>query len=162
MFKRVYFPAKSRVPDAPKSVEDFLPPDFGLRDCLRSIPEGSNLGFWGLKTSILRSISDDFVDFAISDHKPSKIAFGAICLPRRKHRGAALYLPVARHRELQPRQRRLAPPRFPRRVDEIEREGLQLVDGGLAPERRGERRVGARGAELAARGAELELSLIHI
>lgn len=42
--KRVHFPAKPGVPDAPKSVEDFRTPDSCLRDCPRSIPEGSNLG----------------------------------------------------------------------------------------------------------------------
>ena len=51
------------VSDARKSVEEFIPPDLCLRECLRSTPEGSILGFLGLKNPLLRSMSGDFDDF---------------------------------------------------------------------------------------------------
>ena len=57
------------VPEARKSVTDFIPPDLGLRDGPRSTPEGSILGFSGPKTSFLRSMSGDFDDFVRKSSK---------------------------------------------------------------------------------------------
>ena len=46
-----------------KKVEEFLPPDFGLARCWKSALKGSVLGFPGLESSLLMSLSGDFVEF---------------------------------------------------------------------------------------------------
>ena len=60
MSKWAYFRAKTGVPDAHKSVEDFLESDFGFPRCSQPILEGPILGFPDPKTVLLRSLSDDF------------------------------------------------------------------------------------------------------
>ena len=63
MLKPSYFPGKTGVWGARKSVEDFLRPDFDLPRCLESTLKGSILGFLGLKSPLLASISGDFDNF---------------------------------------------------------------------------------------------------
>ena len=61
--KRAYIPGKTGVSDARKSVEEYVPPDFGLARCWKSTLKGSILGFSGLENALLMSLSVDFVAF---------------------------------------------------------------------------------------------------